>query len=165
MCSTIVKVIRAVLQSGARVNVLNRSHLTPLGYYYSERNGRLGAFAGFECLGCTSGPCTGDCERKVVRILLAAGERASDNTGQMVEAVKPARELILMQLSIQAIRNHLLALDPHTHLFSRVPKLGLPSLLTEYLFYGASLDDDSDNDAANTRTACRGPLRRRALRR
>ena len=48
LCSTILKVIRAVLQSGARVNVLNRSHLTPLGYYYSERNGRLGAFAGFE---------------------------------------------------------------------------------------------------------------------
>ena len=155
------------MQSGARVNVLNRSHLTPLGYYYSERNGRLGAFAGFECLdlGYAPEPCTGDCERKVVRILLAAGERASDNSGQMVEAAKPVKELTLMELSIEAIRNHLLKLDPHTHLFGRVPKLGLPSLLTEYLLYGASLDDDSDNDAADTRTACRGPLRRRALRR
>ena len=42
--------------------------------------------------GYTPEPCTGDCERKAVRIVLAAGERASDNTGQMVEAAKPVKE-------------------------------------------------------------------------
>ena len=170
LCSTILKVIRAVLQSGARVNVLNRRHLNSLGYYLEERNRRLGAFSNCACLSrihrsqiLPSDPCTGDCERQAVRIILAAGERASDNTVKMVKAVKPTRELTLMDLSIEAIRNHLLALDPHTHLFSRVPKLGLPSLLTEYLLYGASLDDDSGD--ADTRTAPRRSLRRRALRR
>ena len=162
LCSTILKVIRAVLQSGARVNVLNRRYQTPLGYYSEERKHWFGAFAGFACLSWdTSEPCTGDCEREAVRILLAARERASDNSGQMVEAVKPARELTLMELCIEVIRNHLLALDPH--LFGRVPKLGLPSLLTEYLLYGASLDDD--NGDADTRTAPRRSLRRKVLRR
>ena len=104
-CSNILKVVRAVLQSGARVNVLNRRHMTPFGYYSDQRNRRLGVFSNFASPSpghrsqiLPPEPCTGDCERKVVRILLAAGERASDNSGQMVEAVKPDRELTLMEL-------------------------------------------------------------------
>ena len=145
-CSTILKIVRAVLQSGARVNVLNKTHLTPLGSYSNKRKERFGPFMRFSCLNWfTSEPCSGDCERKTIKILLAAGERASDNSYQIVNAVKPVRELTLKELSIEAIRNHLLKLDPHTHLFDRVPQLGLPPLLTEYLLYGVSLDDDSDN--------------------
>ena len=165
-CSTIVKIIRAVLQAGARVNVMNRRYLTPLWYYLEKRKDRLGSFLGFACLSWdTRDPCNGDCERKAVRIILAAGERPSDNTSKMVQEVAPVRKLSLMQLSVEAVRNHLLELDPYTHLFGRVPRLGLPSLLTEYLLYGASLDDDSDNDDADTRTARRRSLRRRVSRR
>ena len=162
-CSTILKVIRAVLRAGAHVNMINRRHLTPLEYYFQERKDRLGAFIGFACLSWdTPDPCTGDCERKGVRILLAAGE-ASDNMSQMVEEVRPVGNLSLLGLSTEAIRNHLLKLDPQTHLFGRVPQLGLPSLLIEYLLYGASLEDDKDG--ADTAAVRRYVLRRRVSRR
>ena len=163
-CSTILKVIRAVLRAGAHVNMMNRRHLTPLEYYFQERKDRLGAFLGFACLSWdTPEPCNGDCERKAVRILLAAGERASDNISQGVQGVRPAGNLTLMGHSTEAIRNHLLKLDPHIHLFGRVPKLGLPSLLTEYLLYGTSLEDDNhDGDTVAVR---RYLLRRRVSRR
>ena len=36
----------------------------------------------------------------------------------------------------EVIREHLLELDQHENLFVRVPRLGLPSLLAEYLLYG-----------------------------
>ena len=42
----------------------------------------------------------------------------------------------------EAIRKHLLKLDPHQHLFSRIPKLGLPSIVTEYLLFNQSLECD-----------------------
>ena len=48
--------------------------------------------------------------------------------------------LDLKHLYREAIRKHLIHLDPHEHLFGRIPQLGLPSLLTEYLLYDCSLD-------------------------
>ena len=60
----------------------------------------------------------------------------------------------LQHLCREAIRKHLINLDPHTHLFGRVPRLGLPTLLTEYVLYNMSLDDvasDSDNDSKKWR--------------
>ena len=59
----------------------------------------------------------------------------------------------LKHLCREAIRKHLLHLDPHTHLFGRVPRLGLPSLLTEYLLYNQTLDDDQDDDDWKTSAA------------
>ena len=41
-----------------------------------------------------------------------------------------------------AIRRHLLKLDPHEHLFFRIPRIGLPSLLAKYLLYDTSLDEN-----------------------
>lgn len=40
----------------------------------------------------------------------------------------------------QAIRRHLLELDPYTNLFIRIPQLGLPPPLTRYLLYYMELD-------------------------
>ena len=51
------------------------------------------------------------------------------------------------------IRKHLPHLDPRTHLFGRVPRIGLPSLLTDYLLYDMSLDDDQDDDDWKTSAA------------
>ena len=39
-----------------------------------------------------------------------------------------------------AIRKHLLHLDPHSHLFGRVPQLGLPTTLEEYMLFDQTLD-------------------------
>ena len=52
----------------------------------------------------------------------------------------------LQHLCREAIRKHLLKLDPHSHLFGRVPKLGLPKFLTEYLLYYTSLDSSTQSD-------------------
>ena len=46
----------------------------------------------------------------------------------------------LNQLCRETIRKYLLELDPHTNLFDRIPRLGLPKPLTEYLLYYTSLD-------------------------
>ena len=49
-------------------------------------------------------------------------------------------KLDLKHLCREAIRKHLIHLDPHENLFGRIPQLGLPSLVTEYLLYNCSLD-------------------------
>ena len=52
----------------------------------------------------------------------------------------------LKHLCREAIRKHLLKVDRHTNLFDRVPRLGLPKSLTEYLLYYMSLDSSSQQD-------------------
>ena len=50
-------------------------------------------------------------------------------------------QLSLTKESRLAVRNHLLKLDLHSNLFQRIPLLGLPKIMTNYLLYGAKLDD------------------------
>ena len=56
------------------------------------------------------------------------------------------RKRDLKHLCREAIRKHLINLDPHEHLFGRIPQLGLPSVLTRYLMYGCSIDSDDETD-------------------
>ena len=48
--------------------------------------------------------------------------------------------LDLKHLCREAVRKHLINLDPHEHLFGRIPQLGLPSIVTEYMLYDCSLE-------------------------
>ena len=48
--------------------------------------------------------------------------------------------LDLRHLCRETIRKHLLSLDPHTHLFDRVSRLGLPKSMYFYLVYDVSLE-------------------------
>ena len=41
----------------------------------------------------------------------------------------------------EAIRKHLLKLDPHQHLFGRVPRLELPVSVIQFLLYGESIEE------------------------
>ena len=50
-------------------------------------------------------------------------------------------EPCLQSLCRETLRKHLMRIDPHGNLFSRVPLLGLPSALSRYLLYYMSLDD------------------------
>ena len=88
----------------------------------------------------------------IYRLMAAAGE--VDTTSDYVG--KPASnfpwlffnmisDLSLKHLCREAIRKHLLELDPHSHLFGRVPKLGLPTLLNEYLLYDVTFENDDEN--------------------
>ena len=86
-------------------------------------------------------------------LLFAAGETldGSINAKKLPDCLKfDDIKMVLKHICREAIRKHLLQLDPHTHLFGRVPRLGLPSLLTEYLLYNQALDDDRDDDDQRT---------------
>ena len=53
-------------------------------------------------------------------------------------------DLVLMDLTRVAIRKYLREASP-VNLFVRVPHLGLPSLLADYLLYGITLEDCIEN--------------------
>ena len=83
-------------------------------------------------------------DRTMVLFLYAAGEILHDETLQRLKKYfKVKKQLKLKHLCHETIREHLLKLDPHTHLFGRVPKLGLPASLTLYLLYNCTLDVES----------------------
>ena len=54
-------------------------------------------------------------------------------------------EVNLKHLCRRAVRKHLLDLNPHIHLFHRVPQLELPFILTDYLLYNLSLSEEHDH--------------------
>ena len=89
-----------------------------------------------------------DTSKKLAAVMLmyAAGERISDlKHDQIDEALKQTQEMVqLKQICRRAIRQHLLQLDPHSHLFHRILLLGLPSF--QYLLFDASLDENNDSD-------------------
>ena len=83
-----------------------------------------------------------------VMLMYAAGERISDLQCEDIdEALKQTQEMVqLKQICRRTIRKYLLQLDPHSHLFHRIPLLGLPSLINQYLLFDASLDENNDSD-------------------
>ena len=88
--------------------------------------------------------------KTMVLLLHAAGEKIDGATlavGSVPDYLQNKDlRLCLKHLCRETIRNHLLHLDPHDHLFDRVPRLGLPTLLTDYLLYGMSLDEEEDQE-------------------
>ena len=86
--------------------------------------------------------------RDTIVLLYAAGERPKTLEGiEKDEIPKDLKfKLELKHICREAIRKHLLKLDLHWNLFSRVPRLGLPSALCKYLLFNASLDDDDNDD-------------------
>ena len=80
------------------------------------------------------------------RLLLAAGE-ILDNDDDLEEIMQGILQLtdVKMQLKHicrEAIRKHLLELDPHQHLFGKIPLLGLPEIIKEYLLYNETLEEN-----------------------
>ena len=96
----------------------------------------------------------GSAKRDTGMILLAAGEtldgpivHCADSTGNRTQVplpdyLKPATEvqLDLMHQCRERIRKQLIDIDPHGNLFLRIPKLGLPGPLSQYLLFYTSLD-------------------------
>ena len=95
----------------------------------------------------------------IVRLLYAAGEliilshMAAEHGDWILRYIPDltARKMQLVDICRDPIRKYLLRLDPQQNLFSRIAHLELPQELKEYLFYGESLEDDSDGDGDNTR--------------
>ena len=80
-------------------------------------------------------------------LLFAAGEKVNhkeirDKLPDYLKDLEDTEdELRLKDLYRRRIRQILIDKDPHENLFIRTPRLGLPSLVTEYLLYGVTLDD------------------------
>ena len=98
--------------------------------------------------------------KDVCMLLLAAGETIEGNTVKRfifpeydycTEYVPQyLQDIRKIQLSLkwacrEVIRKKLIQLDPHTNLFIRAPKLGLPKLLQSYLLYDMSVDCRESN--------------------
>ena len=52
----------------------------------------------------------------------------------------------LKHMCREAVRKHLIYLNKHTHLFTRIPQLELPSSLTSYLLYNMSLETHNQTE-------------------
>ena len=80
---------------------------------------------------------------RLALLLYAAGEIPSATVAEKVSTLlqfKPYDETKLKHICRESIRKNLLQMSPHKHLFSRIPQLGLPPSLVDYLFYNSSLD-------------------------
>ena len=75
-------------------------------------------------------------------LLYAVGETLDESDEDKIpDYFKELRKKMdLKHLCREAIRKHLIYLDPHDHLFGRIPQLGLPSIVTEYMLYNCTLD-------------------------
>ena len=95
--------------------------------------------------------------RELVMLLYAAGEIVNDpvslchhsyqmssyNMCDLLEGLNFEEEkLKLKHICREAIRKHLLKLDPHLNLFGRIPRLGLPNALNMYLLFNVSLEEE-----------------------
>ena len=114
----------ALLLKGAKINISGNSGVNPLTHSLLQR-------------GLTV-------DHKLQSILFAAGEKINrqivESKGKKVpKHLQP--QFNLKDICRRKIREHLLHLDPHTHLFSRVPKLEIPDTLRGYLLYEQKLDD------------------------
>ena len=72
-------------------------------------------------------------EKPVLDLLYAAGETHCLDYSQ-------TKADDLMGMCREVIREHLLDLDRHTHLFGRVTRLGLPTALTNFLVYNQTTE-------------------------
>lgn len=119
-------IVKLLLKQGANVNIINHDGHNASKYHifmnYVKPN------------------------RQLLLLLFTAGEMDDGipvgplniSLSRYLPQTKP-RKLILKRICREAIRRHLLNLNPHENLFLRIPHLGLSSLLTKYLLYNMSL--------------------------
>ena len=128
--------IRVLLRSGADVNIRNNNGYSALTNFLRK---------------------PGNLDEDAVMTLFAAGETYYKPPSRHQNDVKIPTCLVqrsssvlnLTSLCRQAIRKYLLNTNSHSHLFGRIPLLGLPSSLQSYLLFDVSLEEthqDSDDD-------------------
>ena len=118
---------KLLLLSGAKINLLDRGSFNALQHQVAWYHDSMS-----DAVECAD----------LCLLLFAAGETLDSpiNAKKLPDCLKFGDlQLVLKHVCREAIRKYLLRLDPHTHLFSRVPELHLPSSLTKYLLYDFSL--------------------------
>ena len=83
--------------------------------------------------------------KNIAMLLFAAGEIVAECNKKRLQNILKLEDpgIQLKHICREAIRKHLLDVDIHTNLFCRIPRLGLPERMNQYLLYGESLDDDN----------------------
>ena len=119
-----------LLQAGAYINKANASYQNALDEHL---------------MGCQPA------RKPVAMLLFAAGELSEITAGQDNVHIPdylhlPELKVCLKHVCRESIRRYLIDLNLKSHLFYRIPKLGLPSLLNEYLLYNISLDDELNEE-------------------
>ena len=81
-------------------------------------------------------------DKAAILLLYSAGETLEGTDVDKIPEVLQFEEekLELKHICREAIRKHLLKVDPHQHLFGRVPRLKLPERITEYLLFNETLE-------------------------
>ena len=119
-CETTLK-IKALLRAGAMVNTVDNLISS-----------------------CSKSPRRRQRKKELARLLFAAGEKIFIKDIKAIfplpRSLPPPKIERLIDLCRTAIREHLLQLN-QVNLFYRVPKLGLPSSLTQYLLFEQSVTD------------------------
>ena len=128
---TILKCIKIILHEGIKVNVRGSRGMTALTCFVKSLD-----FSPYKSATQTKH------EKEFAMLLFAAGDTLDESkVTYMPEYLKPSAEVNLMNICRAAIRKHLLQISD-INLFPRIPKLGLPSMLCQYLLYDVALDDD-----------------------
>ena len=134
-CHCGVNTAKSLLQAGAKINLVNASGQNALQYRHRfdsrtspDKTMVLFQYATGETIDC------GALEK----------QRDSGNVAIPDILFEENLKFTVKHLCRMAIRKYLLKLDPHTHLFGRVPRLGLPKSLADYLLYSCTLDTLSE---------------------
>ena len=142
--------VRSLIGAGVDVNRLDNSGNTPLSYVRHADCARELLLAGAQINSTTPNALqryiTGyhftwnpSSAEKICMLLFSAGETIDRCITTVPDYLRfDHLKLNLEHLCREAIRNHLLKLDPHTHLLDRVPGLWLPSQMNEYLLYNVT---------------------------
>ena len=86
-------------------------------------------------------------ENKMIKVLFASGQKVDKD--RISQSVKCDVKISLMNSCRETIREHLMQISK-INLFVRVPKLGLPAVLQEYLLYNISLNKtSSESESTN----------------
>ena len=128
-CYCGVNTAKLLLQAGAKINMVNAFGGNAFEEILQDEHVALHAISP---------------DKTMVLFLYASGEILRNETLQRLKKYyKVKKQFKLKHLCRETIREHLLKLDPHTHLFGRVPRLGLPASLTLYLLYNCTLNVES----------------------
>ena len=98
--------------------------------------------------------------KKLLKLLIVAGEKIGDSysfrgplAGPIVVRLpipeylrEQNSKICIMQMCRQVIREYLIKINPNQHLFHRIPQIGLPTVLSDYLLYGLSIEKKTGDD-------------------
>ena len=130
--------IRKVLQEGIKVNVKDDNGCNALTHFLTQLDGERREIM------------FGNQIEKFVMLLFAAGESVDETKVKTVpDHLKQSTEISLKNICRETIRKHLLQMSD-VNLFVRVPLLPLPRLMTSYLLYDVTLEEEDSEDNNNS---------------